>query len=64
MPHTNKSLDLLAADSSGSVKSRASAEEESPSWEENKASGEQGDGEDNVGDSEIIKSPSDPKNYR
>ncbi|XP_037550907.1 nardilysin [Nematolebias whitei] len=67
MPQTNKS-DLPTAVSSGSVKSGTSAEEESPPWEENKASGEKGGGggdrEDNAGDSEIIKSPSDPKKYR
>lgn len=68
MPQTNKSTNFPAADSLGSVPSGASAEEP-VSLEENQAAGEGGGGEggereENIGDSEIIKSPSDPKKYR
>ncbi|XP_031703863.1 nardilysin-like [Anarrhichthys ocellatus] len=62
MPQTNKSRNAPASESSGSVQGGASAEDADPvSREECQASG---DGEDNVGDSAIIKSPSDPKQYR
>lgn len=71
MPQTNKSRNAPASDSSGSVQAGASAEDAHPvSREECRAAGDAGagggggGGEDNVGDSEIIKSPSDPKQYR
>lgn len=50
----NKSRNAPGCDSSGSVQAGASAEDADPVSQE----------EDNVGDSEIIKSPSDPKQYR
>lgn len=62
MPQTNKSRNVPASDSSG-----ASAEDTGPvaQVEIRDAGGAAGGGgEDNVGDSEIIKSPSDPKEYR
>uniref|UniRef100_A0A8C7WZN2 Nardilysin a (N-arginine dibasic convertase) n=1 Tax=Oryzias sinensis TaxID=183150 RepID=A0A8C7WZN2_9TELE len=55
---TNKSRDAPLADSPGSVQAGAAAAEASRG--EDQAEG----GDDNVGDSEIIKSPSDPKQYR
>ncbi|KAM9708709.1 nardilysin [Menidia menidia] len=55
MPQTNKSRTGPVADSQGSAQAEASAAE-------NRDAG--GGEEDNVGDSEIIKSPSDPKQYR
>lgn len=67
MPQTNKSRNAPACDSSGSVQTGASAGDADPvSREESQATGSAGGGgeEDNVGDSEIIKSPSDPKQYR
>lgn len=65
MPQTNKSRNAPACDSSGSVQEGASAEDAGPvSREEILAAGDAGGGEVNVGDSEIIKSPSDPKQYR
>ncbi|KAJ4939412.1 hypothetical protein JOQ06_028861 [Pogonophryne albipinna] len=60
MPQTKKSRI-----SPGSVQSGATAKDaEQVSREECQAVGDGGGGEDNVGDSEIIKSPSDPKQYR
>ncbi|XP_058471619.1 nardilysin-like [Solea solea] len=71
MPHTNKSRNSLLPEFSGSVQAGASAEELEPmSREVNLAAGEAaaaaggGGWEDNIGDGEIIKSPSDPKQYR
>ncbi len=67
MPQTNKSRNAPAGDSSGSVQAGATAEDaDQVSREESQAVGDAGGGggEDNVGDSEIIKSPSDPKQYR
>ncbi|KAL3968725.1 cohesin complex subunit SCC1 [Sarotherodon galilaeus] len=68
MPQTNKSRNAPAVDSPGSVQVGASAEATEPaSREEIQAAGDSGRGgeaEDNVGDREIIKSPSDPKQYR
>ncbi|XP_071354291.1 nardilysin-like [Trachinotus anak] len=67
MPQTNKSRNAPASDSPGSVQAGASAEEPEPvSRQVSQAAGDGGGGggEDNVGDSEIIKSPSDPKQYR
>ncbi|XP_028421787.1 nardilysin isoform X1 [Perca flavescens] len=70
MPQTNKSRNAPAFDSSSSVQGGGSAEGAHPvSREECHAAGDSrgGGGEgggDNVGDSEIIKSPSDPKQYR
>lgn len=68
MPQTNKSKNNPASDTSGSA--QASGDTEPVSREESRAAGDAGGGgggeerEDNVGDSEIIKSPSDPKQYR
>ncbi|KAK5886560.1 hypothetical protein CesoFtcFv8_017583 [Champsocephalus esox] len=60
MPQTKKSRITP-----GSVQSGATAEDaEQVSRKECQAAGDGGGGEDNVGDSEIIKSPSDPKQYR
>ncbi|KAI3367564.1 hypothetical protein L3Q82_026419, partial [Scortum barcoo] len=68
-----KSRNAQKNDSPGSVQGGASAEQpEQVSREESWATGDAaaggggggGGGEDNVGDSEIIKSPSDPKQYR
>ncbi|XP_054469231.1 nardilysin-like [Anoplopoma fimbria] len=72
MPQAKKSRNAPASESSGSVQGGASAEDADPvSREECQAAGDSGvggggggGGEDNVGDSEIIKSPSDPKQYR
>ncbi|XP_029316726.1 nardilysin-like isoform X1 [Cottoperca gobio] len=66
MPQTNKSKNAPASESSGSVQGGASAEDAEPmSWEGCQVAGDAArGGEDNVGDSEIIKSPSDPKEYR
>ncbi|XP_032356366.1 nardilysin isoform X1 [Etheostoma spectabile] len=67
MPQTNKSRNASASDSSSSVQAGGSAEGADPvSREECHAAGDAGGGGggDNVGDSEIIKSPSDPKQYR
>ncbi|XP_023282535.1 nardilysin-like [Seriola lalandi dorsalis] len=65
MPQTNKSRNALAPDSTGSVHVGASAEEPEPvSCGVSLTAGDTGGGEDNIGDSEIIKSPSDPKQYR
>lgn len=63
MPQTNKSRNAPVCDSSCSG---ATAEDADPvSREEILAAGDGGGGgEDNIGDSEIIKSPSDPKQYR
>uniref|UniRef100_A0A8C6PCX2 Nardilysin a (N-arginine dibasic convertase) n=1 Tax=Nothobranchius furzeri TaxID=105023 RepID=A0A8C6PCX2_NOTFU len=57
MPQTNKSRNTP-------VQSGASAEEPALREENPTAEDAGGGGEDNVGDSEIIKSPSDPKQYR
>lgn len=57
---TNKSRDAPLADSPGSVQAGAAAAAAEASRGEDQAEG----GDDNVGDSEIIKSPSDPKQYR
>lgn len=60
MPLTKKFGNTLACDSLGPVQAGASAEDVDPvSQKEGLAAGE-----DNIGDSEIIKSPSDPKQYR
>uniref|UniRef100_A0A4W6E8B0 Nardilysin convertase n=1 Tax=Lates calcarifer TaxID=8187 RepID=A0A4W6E8B0_LATCA len=71
MPQTNKSRNAPASDSPGSVQVGATGEDpESVSREVSLAAGDAGGSgggggvEDNVGDSEIIKSPSDPKQYR
>lgn len=68
MPQTNKFRNAPVCDSPGSVQAGASAEDADPvSREESRAAGDAGGGGgelDNVGDSEIIKSPSDPKQYR
>ncbi|XP_035529569.1 nardilysin-like [Morone saxatilis] len=69
MPQTNKSRNAPTCDSSDSVQAGASAEDAAPvSREESRAVGDAGGGggggEGNAGDSEIIKSPSDPKQYR
>ncbi|XP_034530735.1 nardilysin-like [Notolabrus celidotus] len=63
MPQKKKSRNAPACDSPGTGQAGASADV----LEENRAAvdggGREGE-EDNVGDSEIIKSPSDPKQYR
>lgn len=60
MPQKNKSRNAPAAESPGATQAGAPAEDANPvSRAEDLAAGE-----DNVGDSEIIKSPSDPKQYR
>ncbi|XP_045918855.1 nardilysin-like [Micropterus dolomieu] len=67
MPQTNKFRNAPVCDSPGSVQAGTSAEDADPvSREESRAAGDAGGGGglDNVGDSEIIKSPSDPKQYR
>lgn len=63
MPQTNKSRDVTTKDSPGtSGQDQDQGVPVSRDWSQ-VAGG--GDGiEDNVGDSEIIKSPSDPKQYR
>ncbi|XP_044023266.1 nardilysin-like isoform X2 [Siniperca chuatsi] len=65
MPQTNKCRNA-PGDSSGSVQAGASAVDADPvSREESQAAGDARGGRvDNAGDSEIIKSPSDPKQYR
>lgn len=60
MPQTNKSRNVPASESSGSVQGEAHP----VSRQECTAARDAGGGEDNVGDGEIIKSPSDPKQYR
>lgn len=60
MPQTNKSRNAPASNSSGS----AQAEDVDPVAREESLAAGHGGGEDNVGDSDIIKSPSDPKQYR
>lgn len=60
MPQKNKSRNAPAAESPGATQAGAPAEEANPvSRQEDLVAGE-----DNVGDREIIKSPSDPKQYR
>lgn len=60
MPQTNKARNAPAAESPGAAQAGVPAEDANPvSRQEDLAAGE-----DNVGDSEIIKSPSDPKQYR
>lgn len=68
MPQTNKSRNAAASDTKGSVQTGEDTEPAVPR-EESRAAGDAGGGggdgaEDNVGDSQIIKSPSDPKQYR
>ncbi|KAM3870963.1 nardilysin-like [Diretmus argenteus] len=64
MPQTNKSRNSLTSDS-GSVRGGASEDAEAVGREESQATArDRGRGEDNDGDREIIKSPSDPKQYR
>lgn len=59
MPQTSKSRNAPGAESPG-AQAGAPAEDANPvSRQEDLAAGE-----DNVGDCEIIKSPSDPKQYR
>ncbi|XP_029900301.1 nardilysin [Myripristis murdjan] len=60
MPQTNKSRNAPASNSSGS----AQAEDVDPVAREESLAAGHGGGEDNVGDGDIIKSPSDPKQYR
>lgn len=63
MPPTNKLKNTMASKSSGVV--QASAQEtQSVSREVSLAASETEGKEDNIGDREIIKSPSDPKQYR
>lgn len=63
MPPTNKLKNTMASESSGAV--QASAQEtHSVSREVSLAASETEGKEDNIGDREIIKSPSDPKQYR
>uniref|UniRef100_A0A7N5ZTH0 Nardilysin a (N-arginine dibasic convertase) n=2 Tax=Percomorphaceae TaxID=1489872 RepID=A0A7N5ZTH0_ANATE len=70
MPHINKCRNAPAADSSGSVQAgatgaAAAAASEDPDPVPREESLAAGDARvDNGGDSEIIKSPSDPKQYR
>lgn len=77
MPHTNKSRNALVSCEQGRVQEATSAAEEEedsgPAVEslavQDRGGGGGGDaggggGEDNVGDSDITKSPSDPKHYR
>ncbi|XP_028995300.1 nardilysin-like [Betta splendens] len=61
MPHINKSRNAPASESPGSVQEGAEDPDPVPR-EQSLAAG--GEGDDNVGDGEIIKSPSDPKQYR
>ncbi|XP_076013801.1 nardilysin-like [Genypterus blacodes] len=62
MPHTNKARNVqAAAQASDCIRTGAPEDPEAVSREESQQAGR---GEDNVGDSEIIKSPSDPKQYR
>lgn len=70
MPQIKKSRNAPASESSGSVQAGAAVTEDPDppvprEEEESLAAGDaRGEGDDNVGDSEIIKSPSDPKQYR
>ncbi|KAM8833949.1 nardilysin [Synchiropus picturatus] len=59
MPQTNKSKNSKASQCFGSVKVG-----DPVTQEETSATGGQGGEDDNQGDSDIIKSPSDPKQYR
>ncbi|KAM4625377.1 nardilysin-like [Polymixia lowei] len=63
MPQTNTSRNASASSSSGSAQGGGSEDAEQVTREETQAAGG-GGGADNVGDGEIIKSPSDPKQYR
>lgn len=60
MPQANKSRNAPAAESPGAAQARAPPEDANPASRQ----GDPAAGEDNVGDGEIIKSPSDPKQYR
>lgn len=60
MPQTNKSRNAAAGESPGAVQAGAPAEEANPVTRQ----GDLAVGDDNVGDRGIIKSPSDPKQYR
>ncbi|XP_056915478.1 nardilysin [Takifugu flavidus] len=60
MPQTNKSRNAAAGESPGAVQAGAPAEDANPVSRQ----GDLAVGDDNVGDREIIKSPSDPKQYR
>lgn len=60
MPQTNKSRNAAAGESPGAVQAGAPAEEANPATRQ----GDLAVGDDNVGDRGIIKSPSDPKQYR
>lgn len=74
MPHTNKSRNAPVSCEQGRVQEAASAAEEEDSGpaveslavQDRGGGGDAGGGggEDNVGDSDITKSPSDPKQYR
>lgn len=67
MPQINKSRNAPASESSGSTQAGAavSKDPDPVPREESLAAGDaRGEGDDNVGDREIIKSPSDPKQYR
>lgn len=69
MPQTNKSRNAPASDCVCSVQAGASADDSDPvPREESRAAGDTGGGgggeDDNHGDRDIIKSPSDPKQYR
>lgn len=60
MPQTNKSRNAPGGESPGAAQAGAPAEDASPvTRQEDLAAGE-----GNIGDGEIIKSPSDPKQYR
>ncbi|XP_034051077.1 nardilysin [Thalassophryne amazonica] len=61
MPHTNKFRNVQPCEFLASAQSGTP---EDPDLLSQKESLEGGEGEDNVGDSEIVKSPSDPKEYR
>lgn len=64
MPHINKSRNAPASETSGSA--QGGAEDPDPvAREESLAAGAaRCEGDDNVGDGDIVKSPSDPKQYR
>lgn len=62
MPQTNKLINASASGSTGSVEGGGPEDAEPVAREKAQVAGD--GGEDNVGDSEIIKSPSDPKQYR
>lgn len=73
MPHKNKSRNAPVRCEPGRAQEAASAaaeeEEDAGPVEESLAAQDRGDGgggggEDNVGDGDITKSPSDPKQYR